>query len=150
MKKRNKTLIILIIALAVLVLVFGCNRAKTQENEQPQTSAQTEQTTATEEQATTTATTEAPQASYTFRYDDLLQSHYKKHGIEMGFDSAEAYLAAANAVIANPEALTKTEKEDGDMVYYVERTNEFVVLSTDGYIRTYFCPDSGKGYFDRQ
>ena len=68
----------------------------------------------------------------------------------MGFDSAEAYLAAANAVIANPEALTKTEKEDDDMVYYVERTNEFVVLSTDGYIRTYFCPDSGKGYFDRQ
>ena len=150
MKKRNKTLIILIIALAVLVLVFGCNRAKTQENEQTQTSAQTEQTTATEEQATTTATTEAPMASYTFRYDDLLQSHYKKHGIEMGFDSAESYLDAANAVIANPEALTKTEKEDGDMVYYVEKSNEFVVLSTDGYIRTYFCPDSGRSYFDRQ
>ena len=63
---------------------------------------------------------------------------------------AEEYLAAANAVIANPDALTKTETEDGDMVYYVEDTNEFVVLSTDGYIRTYFYPDSGKRYFDRQ
>ena len=150
MKKRNTTLIILIIALAVLVLIFGCNRAKTQENEQPQTSTQTEQATAMEEQAITTETTEAPMASYTFRYDDLLQSHYKKHGIEMGFDSAESYLDAANAVIVNPEALTKTEKEDGDMVYYVEKSNEFVVLSTDGYIRTYFCPDSGRSYFDRQ
>ena len=150
MKKRNKTLIILIIALAVLVLIFGCNRAKTQENEQPQTSTQTEQATAMEEQAITTETTQAPMADYTFRNKDLLQSHYKKHGIEMGFDSAESYLAAANAVIANPEALTKTEKEDGDMVYYVEKSNEFVVLSTDGYIRTYFCPDSGRSYFDRQ
>ena len=44
----------------------------------------------------------------------------------------------------------KIEKEDGDTVYYVEATNEFVVLSTDGYIRTYFLPDSGKRYFDRQ
>ena len=70
--------------------------------------------------------------------------------IVMGFDSPEEYLAAANAVIANPEALTKTEAEDGDTVYYVESTNEFVVLSTDGYIRTYFLPDSGKRYFDRQ
>ena len=35
-------------------------------------------------------------------------------------------------------------------VYYKEDTNEFVVVSTDGYIRTYFNPDSGKKYFDRQ
>ena len=35
-------------------------------------------------------------------------------------------------------------------VFYVEATNEFVVLSTDGYIRTYFLPDGGKRYFDRQ
>ena len=41
-------------------------------------------------------------------------------------------------------------KEDGDDVYYKENTNEFVVVSTDGYIRTYFNPDSGKKYFDRQ
>ena len=68
----------------------------------------------------------------------------------MGFSSAEEYLAAANAVISNPNALVKTEKEDGDYVYYVEDTNEFVVLSRDGYIRTYFCPDGGRSYFDRQ
>lgn len=87
---------------------------------------------------------------YDFRYDDALQQHYEKHGIEMGFASPGEYLAAANAVIVNPEALTKTEKEDGDTVYYVEDTNEFVVLSTDGYIRTYFCPDDGINYFNRQ
>lgn len=93
---------------------------------------------------------EASQAGYTFRYDDYLQEHYQKHGIAMGFDSPEEYLAAANAVIANPDALTKTEKEDGDMVYYVKKTNEFVVFSTDGYIRTYFNPRDGIDYFNRQ
>ena len=87
---------------------------------------------------------------YKFRNDSMLTSHYEKHGIEMGFDSKEAYEAAASAVINNPQALHKIEAEDGDDVYYVEATNEFVVLSTDGYIRTYFLPDSGKKYFDKQ
>lgn len=88
--------------------------------------------------------------SYHFRYDDLLESHYEKHGIEMGFDSKESYEAAASAVINNPNALHKKEAEDNDDVYYVEETNEFVILSQDGYIRTYFYPSAGKKYYDRQ
>ena len=68
----------------------------------------------------------------------------------MGFENADDYEAAASRVINNPNALFKTEKEDGDFVYYIEDTNEFVVLSTDGYIRTYFWPSRGKAYFDRQ
>ena len=68
----------------------------------------------------------------------------------MGFDSPESYEAAASAVVNNPDALHKIEAEDGDDVYYVESTNEFVVVSTDGYIRTYFLPSGGKAYFDRQ
>lgn len=87
---------------------------------------------------------------YYFRSKKLLESHYEKHGIDMGFASPEEYEAAASAVIQSPEALYKTEKEDGDGVYYIEATNEFAVLSTDGYIRTYFLPDAGKKYFDRQ
>ena len=87
---------------------------------------------------------------YVFRNEKLLNEHYEKHGIEMGFTSAEAYQAAASAVITNPNSLFKIEAEDGDGVYYLEATNEFVILSTDGYIRTYFLPSSGKAYFDRQ
>ena len=82
--------------------------------------------------------------------DAVLCVNYEKHGIEMGFDSAAAYEEAASAVINNPDALYKTEKEDGDGVYYVEATNEFVILSTDGYIRTYFYPNGGINYFNRQ
>ena len=87
---------------------------------------------------------------YRFRNKKLLNDHYVKHGQEMGFASAEEYEQAACAVINNPEALSKVEAEDGDMVYFVESTNEFVVLSTDGYIRTYYLPRGGKKYFDRQ
>lgn len=85
-----------------------------------------------------------------FRNSKLLNQHYEKHGIEMGFSSAEEYEKAAVAVLNNPNVLHKTEKEDGDDVYYVEATNEFVVVSADGYLRTYFLPDAGKSYFDRQ
>lgn len=85
-----------------------------------------------------------------FRSEKLLKQHYEKHGIDMGFPSAEEYEKAASDVINNPDALYKEEAEDGDGVYYVESTNEFAVLSTDGYIRTYFLPDAGKSYFDRQ
>ena len=87
---------------------------------------------------------------YHFRNSKLLNQHYEKHGIEMGYDSPEAYEEAASNVINDPSALHKTESEDGDYVYYIESTNEFVILSTDGYIRTYFYPSAGKAYYDRQ
>ena len=88
--------------------------------------------------------------AYYFRNDNLLEQHYEKHGVEMGFESMEAYEEAACAVIYHPDVLTKTEEEDGDYVYYVEESNEFVILSPDGYIRTYFNPSAGIDYFNRQ
>ncbi|MBR6095015.1 MAG: hypothetical protein IKP92_08360 [Lachnospiraceae bacterium] len=86
----------------------------------------------------------------TFRKKKYLDEHYEKHGKEMGFANAEEYLAAANAVVVNPDALHKKEKEDNDDIYYVEATNEFVVVSSDGYIRTYFNPSGGIDYYNRQ
>lgn len=104
----------------------------------------------TEQPEQTTVEGSGSAVYYTFRNDSLLDSHYEKHGIEMGFDSAEAYEAAANAVIADENALHKQEAEDGDDIYYLEDTNEFVVVSGDGYIRTYFEPSSGMAYYERQ
>lgn len=90
------------------------------------------------------------QTSYKFRNKNLLDQHYEKHGREMGFASAEEYEKAAAAVPNHPDVLHKIEKEDGDDVYYVEATNEFVIVSTDGYIRTYFNPDRGIDYYNKQ
>jgi len=93
---------------------------------------------------------EDPYVEYSFRSDKLLTEHYNKHGIEMGFEDKESYQKAASDVINNKEALSKREKEDNDYVFYIEDTNEFVILSEDGYIRTYFLPSAGKSYYDRQ
>lgn len=89
-------------------------------------------------------------ADLEFRNEELLNEHYDKHGKEMGFPSAQEYEDAASDVVENSKALHKTEAEDGDMVYYLEDTNEFVIVSPDGYIRTYFLPEDGIDYYNRQ
>ena len=93
---------------------------------------------------------QSAQSTFTFRSDSLREEHFEKHGIEMGFASAKEYEKAASAVVSDSRALHKLEEEDGDDVYYVEETNEFVIVSTDGYIRTYFYPRDGIEYFERQ
>ena len=116
------------------------------------TVSETETTSETTETSTfaESAETEIPAKQYCFRNSELLDEHYKSHGIEMGFASAEEYEKAAAAVIDAPGVLHKYEKEDNDDVYYLESTNEIVIVSTDGFIRTYFKPDRGKDYFDEQ
>ena len=93
---------------------------------------------------------ESEASAFHFRSEKHLNDHYEKHGVEMGFASHEEYEKAASAVVNNPESLHKLEKDDGDDVYYLEKTNEFVVVSTDGYIRTYFRPDAGIAYYNKQ
>lgn len=88
--------------------------------------------------------------SYTFRNDEYLTEHFNKHGSEFGYATKEEYQQGANNVINSSKALHKKEAEDNDDIYYIEDTNEFVVLSTDGYIRTYFKPSGGIDYYNRQ
>lgn len=83
-----------------------------------------------------------------FRNDHALEEHFEKHGDEMGCATADEYVARANAVIAHPEALHKLQAEDGDDLYFLEDTSEFVVVSPKGFIRTYFITD--RDYYDRQ
>ena len=106
--------------------------------------------TSTETSIEISADPEEEQIEYRFRSKKLLNEHYEKHGVDMGFESAADYEKAASAVVNNPDALHKTEKEDGDDVYYLKATNEFVIVSPDGYIRTYFNPRDGIDYFNRQ
>lgn len=87
---------------------------------------------------------------YTFRNEKYLVEHFEKHGSEFGYVTKEEYEAGANRVIASEEALHKTEAEDGDYIYYLESSNEIVFLSVDGNIRTYFKPQDGIKYYERQ
>lgn len=87
---------------------------------------------------------------YKFRNKNLLAEHFEKHGEEFPYKTKEEYLEGANIMMSNPNKLHKIEKEDGDDVYYLESTNEFIIVSKDGYLRTYFKPSRGKAYFDKQ
>ena len=111
---------------------------------------QNKKKTTTTEAVTETTTTAVCSCQGTM----LDNEHFAKHGGEFdgdfNYSSPKDYEKGASDVINNKEALHKTESEDGDGVYYIEDTNEFVILSTDGYIRTYFRPNGGKSYYDRQ
>jgi pyocin large subunit-like protein len=87
-------------------------------------------------------------AVYKFRNKRLLDEHFEKHGRNMGFASADDYQLAAVLVLNNPKSLHKYEKDDGDDVYYLETSNEIVIVSRDGYIRTYFKPNNGIRYYN--
>lgn len=132
--------------------------------EEPQ-STTTASTTTTTTTTVVTTTTAAPVESeepdeieiqYYFRSQAQYEQHYEKHGHEFipifGEITMEEYLMYANALIQSEdeEILTKTEKEDGDFMYFRPSTEEFLVLSTDGYIRTYFIPTAGIDYWNRQ
>lgn len=101
---------------------------------------------------TVSVTTESKsgESELSFRNERLKEQHFQKHGVEMGFSSAEEYEQAAGKVVANSQSLHKIEAEDGDDVYYLEETNELVIVSTDGYIRTFFAPERGIDYFKKQ
>ena len=95
-------------------------------------------------------TTDNVQEAVLFRNQKLLREHYEKHGKEMGYHSEEEYLAGANAVINDSSSLHKQEKENGDDIYYRESENRLVIVSTDGYIRTYFRPEDGIRYYEKK
>ncbi len=132
----------------------------------PQSSSTTKPDESTPQTTTTPKTEESilessvPEESrveieYYFRSESKYTQHYEKHGDEFtpifGRITLEEYLEYANALIASDDEdiLTKYS-DDGDFMYFRESTGEFLVLAADGYIRTYFIPDDGIEYWDRQ
>ena len=160
MSRKNKTIAGSIVTLLVFLLIafvrsslFDARMGADGETQEVVLAEATPEATEKPKETAAPKETEKPKETETtlkFRSKKLLNQHYEKHGIEMGFTSAQEYEEAAAAVVANPDALHKTEKEDGDDVYYLESTNEFVIVSTDGYLRTYFLPSGGINYYNKQ
>lgn len=86
-----------------------------------------------------------------FRSQELLDSHYERHGKQFGNITKEEYIQGAKDLInsKSDDVLVKV-REDGDILYYHPNTNEFAIKSADGYIRTYFKPSAGIDYFNKQ
>lgn len=78
--------------------------------------------------------------------------HYAKHGAEFGDITREQYLSAAQAVRdarAGGDIL-EARRRDGTISRYDRKTGAFLAFNLDGTIRTFFKPDDGERYFQRQ
>lgn len=118
-----------------------------------QTESSQPDTTTTAAAATTTTTAAAKEyVTYSFRTKKQFDGHFEKHGKEFGDITKKQYLQKANDLINNDSdtILHKTEAEDGDYIFYDTVNNEILFLSTDGYIRTYFKPNKGIEYYNKQ
>lgn len=149
-RKRTFTLRKACLFLSILLIIFGILYFNNKSNSDKYHIAQDGITSDTQVNKGTDAQKGSASYNYTFKSESLLQEYFDKHGSEFGYKDASQYERGASAVINSPDALHKTEKVDGDDVYYIVATNEFVVLSTEGYIRTYFKPDDGIEYYNRQ
>ncbi len=75
-----------------------------------------------------------------FHSEDELLEKYEKYGRKMEYNSAEEYLAGANSVIRNPEAVHKKDKDNEVDFFYIKDTGDLVTVSADGYIDDFYRP----------
>lgn len=138
-----KKVISILVSFVLLISLIGCTSEYSYTTSDANSSVE-----ATQENTSLDETLE--EVNLNFRNKSLLKEHFEKHGQEFPYDTMEDYLAGANKMLNNPDKLHKTEAEDGDDVYYLEATNEFIIVSLDGYIRTYFKPRRGIDYYNAQ
>ncbi len=81
-----------------------------------------------------------------------LQTHWNKHRREFPeFKTAEEYGSAALRFFADPpEGMLKKFRKNGDRLYYHQKSNYFGVTAGDGTPKTFFRPNRGIRYWNRQ
>jgi filamentous hemagglutinin len=84
--------------------------------------------------------------------DRNAEAHWEKHGREFPeFRSAQDYEQGALNFVNHPPPGTLTKaRANGDTLYYDPATNTFAVKDREGEPRTFFRPESGRAYWDRQ
>lgn len=87
-----------------------------------------------------------------FASEQVFQKHYDKHQHEFGEISMQEYLELANTLADAPvsDDVVQLVRSDGSISKYCFSTNEFVVVTADGKIRTYFKPADKEAYWDEE
>lgn len=85
----------------------------------------------------------------TFKSPELLKRHYEKHQGEFGDITEAEYLDKANQLYreALSDDVEQIMRSDESISKYKFSTNEFLVVTKDGKIRTYFKPEKGSDYW---
>lgn len=87
-----------------------------------------------------------------FRDRSHLEEHYQKHGAEFGRISIEEYLRAAQTLRDRPAGgdILESVRSDGVVTRYDRASGAFLACDRSGVIRTFFRPNDGEAYYQRQ
>ena len=87
-----------------------------------------------------------------FRTRHLLDEHFAKHGADFGSVTQDEYLKMAQQLRdARPgKFILESKRKTGGGAKFDTRNNAFVAFDEDGTIRTFFVPNDGVRYFERQ
>jgi RHS repeat-associated protein len=84
-----------------------------------------------------------------FATEELLISHFEKHGAEVGAKTVGEYLGLAQkAAAATGRTIATATRANGDRLAYNFATKEFTVVTKEGIVRTYF--KSSAEYWKKQ
>lgn len=83
---------------------------------------------------------------------NTLNGHFDNHGKSMGFDSEESYkqhaIKFANTI--DRKNCTSFVDKNGSTYKCNKKTNEFAIVTKDGYVVTYYKPSGGYEYYKEQ
>lgn len=84
-----------------------------------------------------------------FETPEKMQKHYDKHIDKYGNISISEYIALANELVnaKDTDGIERIVRSDESTAIYRFSTNDFLVITKDGYIRTFFKPDDGEAYW---
>lgn len=87
-----------------------------------------------------------------FATENLYQRHVSKHLSEYGGISEEEYINRARKLLQSPvsDDILSLKRSDGSVSKYRISTNEFVVGTKDGHIRTAFKPNEFMAYWRKE
>ena len=87
-----------------------------------------------------------------FRPRERLAEHYRKHGRDFHAKSAADYLRLAQTLRDRPKGPDVLEfvRNDAVTCKFDRASGAFVAYNSDGTLRTFFRPNDGETYFERQ
>ena len=87
-----------------------------------------------------------------FRSRKQFDEHFAKHGREFGNISQDEYLRLAQALRDAPKGanILEASKPGGIVTRFDRKSGAFGAYNADRTIRTFFIPNDGERYFNRQ
>ena len=87
-----------------------------------------------------------------FRTAHAFDEHFAKHGREFGDITSDQYLKMAQQLRDSRPGrfVLESKRKDGGGAKFDTRNKSFVAYDADGTLRTFFIPNDGIRYFERQ